>query len=81
MGLAARIKRIFFQRRQQHALERWEDLRERRNSGDFLGDCLEEKHGGKDWQHASSSHWKPSNSSQKLVLPDDKFRDSWNERL
>ena len=63
------------------ALERSEDWRERRNSGDFWGDCLEEKHGGKDWQHASSSHWKPSNSSQRLVLPDDKFRDSWNERL
>ena len=31
--------------------------------------CLEEKHKGKDWQHASSSHWKPSNSSQRLVLP------------
>ena len=32
-------------------------------------DCLEEKHRGKDWQHASSSHLKPSNSSQRLVLP------------
>ena len=31
--------------------------------------CLEEKHRGKDWQHASSSHLKPSNSSQRLVLP------------
>ncbi|WJZ98609.1 hypothetical protein VitviT2T_017121 [Vitis vinifera] len=32
-------------------------------------DCLEEKHRGKDWQHTSSSHLKPSNSSQRLVLP------------
>ena len=31
-------------------------------------DCLEEKHRGKDWQHTSSSHLKPSNSSQRLFL-------------
>ena len=60
---------FFFKENFQHALERSEDLRERRNSGDFWEDCLEEKHRGKDWQHASSSHWKPSNSSQRLVLP------------
>ena len=42
-----------------------------RNEYSFGGfrDCLEEKHRGKDWQHASSSHLKPSNSSQRLVLP------------
>ena len=56
-------------RSEQAPKERSEDLRERRNSGDFWGDCLEEKHRGKDWQHASSSHWKPSSSSQILVLP------------
>ena len=43
-----------------------------REKGEFLWgipDYLEEKHRGKDWQHASSSHLKPSNSSQRLVLP------------
>ncbi|RVW24556.1 hypothetical protein CK203_090869 [Vitis vinifera] len=47
-------------------------IKGRRCRKDFVfggENCLEEEHRGRDWQHASSSRLKPSNISQRLVLP------------
>ena len=58
---------VFFKKNFQHALGKGEGKRSIL-LGD-LGIVLRKKHRGRDWQQASSSRLKPSNISQRLVLP------------